>query len=173
MQDQPRVPLHAARRETDLRPDEIRQNSPQKPRSVDLSAYPDLVVVYLGYRVSGWRSFWALSRIAPHLRRFSKTKPDGLLAHETVVFGLNHIGMRQYWRDFESLETFTRSDPHRGWWRDFSRDNKGAGFWHEAYRRAGGIEGLYINMPRQGLASFAPDLQPDGPFLSSRQRLAA
>jgi hypothetical protein len=82
--------------------------------------------------------------------------------------------MRQYWRDLPSLEAFTRSDPHKRWWADFSRNSKGAGFWHEAYRKSGGMEALYLGMPAPiGFTAFAPTLQPEGPFLSSRGRLAA
>ena len=153
---------------------ETRKTARIKPVSVDLSAYPDLVVVYLGFRVSGWQSLLALFGIGPKLNNIRRHKPEGLLAHETVIFGLNHIGMRQYWRDFESLESFTRSEPHKAWWANFSKDTRGAGFWHEAYRRSGGIEGLYIGMPKPiGLASFAPARQPIGSFMSSRERIAA
>lgn len=141
--------------------------------SVDLTAYPDLVVVYLGYRVATWRGLKALFGIGRKLRDVQADRPDGLLAHENVLFGLNHIGMRQYWRDLESLEAFTRSDPHKGWWRQFGRDPAGAGFWHETYRRTGGMEAIYLNMPPIGLASFAASRPPVGPFMTSRERLAA
>ena len=142
--------------------------------SVDLSAYPDLVVVYLGFRVSTWRGFKALLGISTGLRAVQKDKPDGLLCHETIVFALNHIGMRQYWRDFDSLERFTRSDPHKTWWRQFTKDPAGSGFWHEAYRRSGGMEALYLGMPKPiGLATFAAAKAPVGPFMTSRGRLAA
>lgn len=150
----------------------LRQTARSKPVSVDLSAYPDLVVVYLGFRASGWQSLLALFGIAPKLEGIRRQKPEGLLAHETIIFGLNHIGLRQYWLDFESLERFTRSEPHKSWWANFSKNTHGAGFWHEAYRRAGGIEGLYINLPKPiGLASFAAPRQPVGTFMSSRGRL--
>lgn len=82
--------------------------------------------------------------------------------------------MRQYWRDLEALEEFTRSGPHKIWWQEFSRDPKGSGFWHEAYRKQGGMEALYMNMPHPtGLLAFAPALQPKGPYRTSRERLAA
>jgi hypothetical protein len=146
---------------------------PQR-QSVDLTAYPDLVVVYLGYRVSTVRALLALFGIGRGLAMIQRNKPDGLLAHETVIYSPRHIGMRQYWRDLPSLEAFTRSDPHRSWWADFSRNSQGAGFWHEAYRKSGGMEALYLGMPKPiGFAAFAPTLQPEGPFLSSRGRLAA
>ena len=144
------------------------------PAAVDLGAYPDLVVVYLGFRVSTWRGVKALLGIGRKLGDLSRNKPDGLLVHENMFYGLNHVGMRQYWRDFDSLETFTRSDPHKTWWRDFSKDPAGSGFWHEAYRKSGGMEAIYIGMPKPiGLGAFAAARAPTGPFLSSRQRLAA
>jgi hypothetical protein len=101
-------------------------------------------------------------------------KPDGLLAHETVIFSLNHVGMRQYWRDLESLEAFTRSEPHKTWWRDFQKDTRGTGFWHETYRKAGGMEAIYIGMPSPiGFGVFAPARRPTGPFMTARERLRA
>ncbi len=141
--------------------------------SVDLSGYPDLVVVYLGFRVGTWRGLLALFGISRGLAGIQRTLPDGLLVHENLVFGLNHIGMRQYWRDFESLEAFTRAEPHRTWWRDFGCDRSGTAFWHEAYRLSGGMEAIYVGLPKPvGLARFAGARKPVGPFMSSRQRLA-
>ncbi|GJE12127.1 monooxygenase family protein [Methylobacterium longum] len=142
-------------------------------RSVDLSAYPDLVVIYLGFRDSRWRGLRALVGLGRGIAASVRSRPDGLLAHETLVFGLTHVGMRQYWRDLESLERFTRSEPHRTWWQDFSRDSKGSGFWHEAYGR-GGMEAIYVGMAAPtGLGLFAPERVPEGAFLSLRQRLTA
>ena len=64
--------------------------------------------------------------------------------------------MRQYWRDFDSLERWARSVPHRRWWQQFLRDRGGTGFWHETYFRGGQMESVYIDMPGTGLAKFAP-----------------
>lgn len=142
--------------------------------SVDLGAYPDLIVVYLGFYVSTWRGLAAMLGLGRQINAVARDKPDGLLAHEPIFYGFRHIGMRQYWRDFESLEAFTRSEPHRTWWQRFGQKNGGAGIWHETYRRSGGMEGIYSGMPQPiGLASFAAARAPDGPFLSSRGRLAA
>ncbi len=142
--------------------------------SVDLSGYPDLVVVYLGFRVGTWRGLKALLGIGRGIAGIRREMPDGLLVHENLVFGLNHIGMRQYWRDLESLEAFTRSEPHRTWWREFGGDRTGGtAFWHEAYRLSGGMEAIYVGLPEPiGLARFAGSRKPVGPFMSSRQRLA-
>jgi hypothetical protein len=142
-------------------------------RSVDLSHYPDLVVIYLGYRVGGLRSLRALMGMGRGLAALQRDPPDGLLLHEGLFWGWRHPGFRQYWRDFESLEAFTRAPRHAGWWRDFMRDSQGGGIWHETYRMRGGVEAIYAGMPPLGLARFAPARQPVGPFMSARQRVAS
>ena len=107
-------------------------------RTVDLSAYPDLVVVYLGMRVNAFSGMKRLLGLGPQIADSVKAKPDGLLLHEDFFFSLFpvHAGMRQYWRDFESLERWTRSEPHRELWKRFLRDSGGTGFWHETYAPA-------------------------------------
>lgn len=142
--------------------------------TVDLSAYPDLVVVYLGLRVNVLAGLRRLAKLGPQIRDSVAAKPDGLLLHEDLVYGLlpPHIGMRQYWRDLESLERWTRSDPHRAWWRDFLRDSGGTGFWHETYAMRGGMEAIYDDMSRRtGFAAFAPLVPARGRMFGSRGRL--
>jgi hypothetical protein len=68
----------------------------------------------------------------------------GLGKYEAVF----HLGMRQYWRDFDALEAWARSTPHREWWRDFLRSSPGTGFWHEAYFMRGGMEAVYDDVRR-------------------------
>ncbi|MDO7843886.1 DUF4188 domain-containing protein [Sphingomonas immobilis] len=146
----------------------------QKPvrESVDLSAYPDLVVILLGFRVRRWRGILSLFKLGPGFAAIKRDVPDGLLLDENFLFGLNHLGIRQYWRDYESLEAFTRSAPHSIWWRDFLKDSGGAGFWHETYRMKGGMEAVYIDMPKpMGFGRFAPARDPKGPFMTARARL--
>lgn len=138
--------------------------------SVDLSAYPDLVVIYLGIQVRAWRGLATMMGIGGGLSQIGRSAPDGLLANEQIFFSLRHIGMRQYWRDLSSLEAFTRSEPHRSWWRQFIKDTGGTGFWHESYRMNGGMEAVYLDMPRIGFAAFAPELSPTGPFMTARGR---
>ena len=74
-----------------------------------------------------------------------------MLLHETIIWGWfpPHFGMRQYWRDFDSLERWARSLPHQDWWKNFLRDTGGTGFWHEAYFMRGGMEAIYDTMPKQ------------------------
>jgi hypothetical protein len=141
--------------------------------TVNLSDYPDLVVIYLGMRVNAFHGIKTLLGFGPKISAVAKTKPDGLLAHDNIIYSLwpPHIGMRQYWRDFESLENWARSDPHRDWWRGFLRDSKGTGFWHEAYFMRGGMEAVYVDVPEIfGLRKFTPDIPAKGPMFSSRQR---
>jgi len=146
--------------------------APIPRKSVDLSGYPDLVMIMLGFRVRGWRGLLALRRIGPGLRQIMRELPDGLLAHENLMFGLTHLGFRQYWRDAEALERFTRSEPHADWWRRIRELSAGAGFWHESFHAKGGVEALYVAMPGPvGLQHFAPAREPVGPFMSARARL--
>ncbi len=140
-------------------------------RSVDLSAYPDLVVIYLGYRASAPRGVATLLGIGLGLIALRKHVPPGLLAHEFFLLGPFHVGFRQYWRDLESLHAFTRAPRHAAWWAKLGKDTKGGGFWHETYCRTGGMEAIYIDMPRIGFARFAPPLDPVGPHLSTARRL--
>jgi hypothetical protein len=126
--------------------------------TVDLSSYPDLVVVYLGMRVNRLYGLRTLMARGPRIDR-SDDKPEGLLAHEPLLWSLfpMHLGIRQYWRDLPALLTWARSEPHRLWWRDFLRDSGGTGFWHETYLLRGGMEAVYDDIPqRRGFASFAP-----------------
>src|SRR5262249_14459656 len=73
-------------------------------RTVALSAYPGLVVVYLGMRVNALTGIKTMLGLGPQINKSVEARPDGLLLHETVLFSLRQLGMRQYWRDFESLE---------------------------------------------------------------------
>lgn len=147
---------------------------PVERLTVDLTVYPDLVVVYLGLRVNAVSGLRLLARLGRQIRDSVTERPEGLLLHEDLVFGLfpPHVGMRQYWRDFESLERFTRSEPHRRWWRDFLRDSGGTGFWHETYAMRGGIEAIYDDMAAAvGMSRFAPVVPARGRMYGSRGRL--
>ena len=126
-------------------------------RTVDLEDYPDLVVVYLGMRVRRPRGILRMLGLGPQIQKSWKDRPDGLLLHEDLIWSLipPHAGMRQYWRDLDSLERWTRSEPHRRWWLDFMR---------------GGVDAIWDDMPPIGLARFAPARQARGAMFSSRRR---
>jgi hypothetical protein len=143
-------------------------------KTVDLSQYPDLVVIYLGMRVNALTGIKTLLGFGPKISGAVGKKPEGLLLHEPIIYSLFplHAGMRQYWRDFESLENWSRSEPHKLWWQEFLRDSGGTGFWHETYFMRGGVEAIYDDMPRPvGMMKFAPMAAAHGPMFSARHRL--
>ncbi|HNP41498.1 MAG TPA: DUF4188 domain-containing protein, partial [Nitrospira sp.] len=79
--------------------------------------------------------------------------------------------MRQYWRDFDALERWARSDPHRQWWQQFLRDTGGTGFWHEAYFMRGGMEAVYNDILQDiGFLRFAPIRPAKGAQFTARSR---
>ena len=142
-------------------------------RTVDLSAYPDLVVIYLGMRVNRIAGIKTLLGLGPQISTSAAAQPDGLLRHENLMFSLfpMHVGMRQYWRDADSLLKWTRSDPHRQWWLNFLKDSGGTGFWHETYFRRGGFEAVYADVPEKiGFMAFAPILPARGPMFGAAAR---
>lgn len=142
--------------------------------TVNLGDFPDLVVIYLGMRVRTLGGVKTVFSFGPKIAAAVKVKPDGLLLHENVFFSFYplHVGMRQYWRDFASLEIWARSLPHQEWWKNFLRDSGGVGFWHETYSMRGGIEAIYddLNEP-VGMARFAPMQAAKGPMFDARRRL--
>ena len=142
--------------------------------TVDLADYPDLVVIYLGMRVRAWTGLKTLFGFGPKIQKSVEQQPDGLLLHENLLFSLfpPHAGMRQYWRDFDSLERWARSEPHKLWWQRFVKDSGGTGFWHETYFIRGGIEAIYDDVHKQiGLSAFAPVQPAKGAMFSARRRL--
>jgi hypothetical protein len=142
-------------------------------RAADLERFPDLVVIYLGMRANRPRGLLTILQLAPQIEKSVKEQPDGLLLHERLTFSLvpPHIGMRQYWRDFDAMERWARSLPHQHWWRRFAGDSRGTGFWHETYFMGGGMEAIYDDMKVPvGLMNVAP-LQPArGAMFSARAR---
>ncbi len=142
--------------------------------TVDLSAYPDLVVIYLGMRVRTLPGLKTLFGFGPKIQGSVAQKPDGLLLHENMLYSLvpPHAGMRQYWRDFDSLQRWARSKPHQLWWQDFVKDSGGTGFWHETYFVRGGMEAIYDDVNKKiGLSAFAPIEPARGAMFSARRRL--
>jgi hypothetical protein len=142
--------------------------------TVDLSRFPDLVVIYLGMRVHSLRGLRTLMFFGREITKSVAAKPDGLLMHENLSYSLlpPHLGMRQYWRDFDSLEAWTRQQPHQGWWKSFLADPAGTGFWHETYFMRGGMEAIYdAKLPKVGMMNFAPLIQAHGSMFSARRRL--
>jgi hypothetical protein len=147
---------------------------PVSRKTVDLGAFPDLVVIYLGMKARSLRGLLTVLRFGPRISQSVAAAPEGLLLHEQLLYSLFplHEGMRQYWRNFDSLEAWARSVPHQKWWQDFMRDPGGTGFWHETYFMRGGAEAVFDDIePAVGLARFAPVLPAEGAMFSARQRV--
>ena len=140
---------------------------------MDLSSYPDLVVIYLGMRVNSPRGVQTLISFGPKIRQSVQAQPDGLLVHENLLFSLipPHAGMRQYWRDFDSLERWARSLPHQRWWQQFLRDRGELG---QAGPRHVDVDRLDLAAAEVGLvpkAGAAPVTPARGSLFSARRRL--
>jgi hypothetical protein len=147
---------------------------PTQRITVNLSNFPDLVVIYLGMRVRNLRGLKTVFSFGPKISAAAAAKPQGLLLHENIYYSLFplHVGMRQYWRDFSSLETWARSLPHQQWWIQFLRDSGGTGFWHETYFMRGGMEAIYDDVDaRLGFSAFAATEPARGPMFNARKRL--
>lgn len=144
-------------------------------QTVDLTQYPDLVVIYLGMRVNRITGLKTLLGFGPKISNSVTAAPDGLLLHENFLFSFFpvHAGMRQYWRDMDSLLAWTRSEPHREWWKNFLRDSGGTGFWHETYLKRGGMEAIYDDVPAPiGFMRFAPVIPARGAMFGAAHRTA-
>jgi hypothetical protein len=144
-------------------------------QTVDLSQFPGLVVIYLGMRVNRLTGLKTLFGFGPQISSSVAAWPDGLLVHENMIHSIfpMHVGMRQYWRDTESLLAWTRSDPHRVWWKNFLRDSGGTGFWHETYFIQGGMEAIYDDIPEPiGFMRFAPVCPARGQMFGAALRAA-
>src|ERR1700743_1019831 len=144
-------------------------------RTVDLSQYPNLVVVYLGMRVNRLAGLKTLFGFGPKIASSVAAEPGGLLLHENFLFSLfpPHAGMRQYWRNMESLLAWTRSEPHRQWWKSFLKDSGGTGFWHETSLTQGGMEAICDDVEKPvGFMSFAPVIAARGAMFGAAHRAA-
>jgi hypothetical protein len=121
-------------------------------------------------RIAGLKT---LIGFGPKIAKSVEAQPDGLLRHENFIFSLfpMHAGMRQYWRDMDSLLKWTRSEPHRLWWKNFLRDSGGTGFWHETYTLRGGMEAIYDDIdPKIGFMAFAPIVPARGSMFTAAHR---
>ena len=144
-------------------------------QTVDLSAYPDLVVIYLGMRINAVSGLKTGLGFGPQIQKASSPKPEGLLHFENnIIYSVFpfHVGMRWYWKDFESMERWTRSPPHKEWWQNFIKNSGGTGFWHETYFMGGGMEAIYDDIPKPlGFQAFAPVVGARGSSFSARRRV--
>ena len=164
----PESPSHPT---MDVYRSEWQAGSSVRRSTVDLTPYPDLVVMYLGLSLRSPRGISTIFRFLRRIRGAVKAKPDGLLVHEICYFPPFTFGMRQYWLDFASLEAWARAAPHRDWWKEYLHDTKGTGLWHETYFMNGGVEAIYDNVDAPiGLTRFAEVVPAEGSLFNARMR---
>jgi hypothetical protein len=117
----------------------------------------DFVVFLIGMRVNKpWKihKWWPVfSAMRPMLKELEKRPESGFLGH-IMGFGV----IVQYWRSFEQLEAYARSQSQGHWpaWVAFNKrsgNSRGdVGIWHETYQvRAGEYEAVYSGVPPTGL----------------------
>lgn len=142
----------------------------------------DFVVFLIGARINSWRKLPKLAWIGQAniaMYRTLEANPEyGYLGGETFTRNrFRETITISYWRSYEHLERFARSqdDPHLEAWRRFNREIAGDGsfgIWHETYLvKAGNYECVYGNMPRFGLAKAANHLPMSRRKQTSRGRL--
>ena len=120
----------------------------------------DFVVFLIGMRINNPWKIHKWLPVAIAMRRMvvelQANPSSGFLGR---VMGLPVIV--QYWRSFEHLEAYARSQDQEHWpaWVNFNkriRNSQGdVGIWHETYKvRAGEYESIYVDMPAFGLGKF-------------------
>jgi len=106
--------------------------------------------------------------------------PDsGFLGAETMRQGFRMILLVQYWRDFNSLESYAR-DRDRNHWPAWTAFNKAVGsdgtvgIFHETYVVSKGCyESIYNNMPTWGLGAASGLTPATGSRNEARSRMKA
>lgn len=140
----------------------------------------DFVVFLIGMRINKlWKlnkwlpAFLAMPRMIKELKRLPKEE-TGFLGYTTIGPGV----LVQYWRSFDHLEAYARSQEHQHFpaWIQFNNRIKGSrgdvGIWHETYLvKAGQYEAIYSGMPAYGLGRVAELVPATGNRKEARQRL--
>jgi heme-degrading monooxygenase HmoA len=141
------------------------------------------VVFLIGMRVNKLLAFrkWVPTALAmgPMLRELYANPEKGFLGAHFYRSGRTVLTV-QYWRSFEDLERFARSDadPHLPAWRRFNKavgyKDGAVGVFHESYLvEPGKYETVYDNMPVFGLAAATTRVPARGRLDTARRRLAA
>ena len=141
------------------------------------------VVFLIGLRVNRiWavKKWWAVaSAMAPMMETLSHQPEKGLLgAHSFFRAWPIETCMVSYWRSFEDLTRFARSqdDPHWNAWQQFMRNigsDGSVGIWHETYRiNPGDYECIYGNMPAYGLAAATEHIPLSEKTRNATKRMA-
>ncbi|MCW1384710.1 DUF4188 domain-containing protein [Novosphingobium sp. KCTC 2891] len=142
-----------------------------------------LVVFLIGMRINRllrpgkWLP--VVRAMGPMLTELSQDRDSGFLGYQMALAGPRTIMLTQYWRDFDSLETYARARDRRHWpaWTAFNKavGNDGTvGIFHETYAVAAGAhETIYGNMPPFGLGKVAGLIPATGSRAEARSRMKA
>jgi hypothetical protein len=139
----------------------------------------DFVVFLIGMRINKpWKLHkWLPVFLAmPKMLKELRARPEsGFLG---AIFGPKVIV--QYWRSFEHLEAYARSNDSQHWpaWvafnQRFGTSRGDVGIWHETYLvSAGRYEAIYSGMPPFGLGEASTLIPAAGHRESARGRIAA
>jgi hypothetical protein len=139
----------------------------------------EFVVFLIGLRINKpWKIHkWLPITIAMQkmLKELHQSPELGFVNVESW-FGRTSI-MVQYWKSFEHLERYAKSQSseHLPAWAEFNKkvaSNGDVGIWHETYlSQKGQYECVYNNMPKFGLAKFGAHIPATGEFQVARDRV--
>ena len=138
----------------------------------------ELCLLRLGIQARGLRAALWVRTITKSVRRSildALRSNSGLLHSESFRLGIGHQGFLLYWRGFQDLETWARSEPHTTWWRaliDRSRRRSDVGVYHETFLvPRGQYETIYLNCSPVGMSAFCTLSEPVGVLTTARDRL--
>lgn len=142
----------------------------------------DFVVFLIGMRINKpWKIFKWLPVFLGMPKMLKELEQQA--SEETGFLGHNGLGMGvivQYWRSFDHLESYARSqeNSHFPAWTAFNRRMKNCredvGIWHETYLiKAGQYEAIYSGMPAYGLGRISNLVPATDGRAEARQRLSS
>ena len=122
-------------------------------------AKTDFVLFIIGMRVNSFLSFrkWVpVARAMGPMMKELHSNPSLGFIHTEILLSWRGVTLIQYWRSFEALEAYAHGRTHMRAWKRFNnkaKNNTAVGIFHETYRiEKGSTEGIYMNMPKHGLA---------------------
>jgi hypothetical protein len=140
-----------------------------------------LVVFIIGMRINrlGRVDKWlpVARAMGPMIEELSRDPASGFLGSEFALSGLRTVMLVQYWRDFDSLETYARARDRQHWpaWTRFNKavgTDGTVGIFHETYVvNAAAHETIYVNMPPFGLGKVAGTRPATGSRAEARSRM--
>jgi len=142
-----------------------------------------IVIFVIGMRINHFLKFGRWMQVSramgPMIRELVARPDSGFLGAERMLQPPRGINLIQYWRDFDSLESYARDRDGLHWpaWREFNKaiGNDGSvGIFHETYVvEPGGFETIYANMPAWGLGKVAGLVPATGSRNEARSRMKA